>query len=80
VVKLDARGFALHWKNLIFRGDATEAPRSPPDERAAARAVFAERGSIALVDGSVVKNLEQVAKILTVNGKSREAADYPLKW
>ena len=80
VVRLDQRGFALLWKNLIFRGDATDPPFSPPDERHASRTVFAERGAVALVEGSGVKNLERVAKVLTVNGRDRVAADYPLKW
>jgi hypothetical protein len=80
VVKLDARGFALHWKNLVFRGDVTDQPVSPADERRAVQSVFAERGGLALVEGGQVKNLDQVAKILTVNGRDRDAADYPLKW
>ena len=80
VVKLDQRGFALHWRNLIFRGDVTDQPISPPDERQAVRSVFAERGGIAVVEGSTTKNLALVAKILNVNGLDRTAAGYPLKW
>jgi len=80
VVKLDARSFTLHWKNLVFRGDVTDPPISAPDERRAVQSVFAERGGIALVEGAVVKNLAKVAKVLTVNGRDKDAADYPLKW
>src|SRR5262249_846284 len=80
VVKVDAGGFALLWKILVFRGDATDPPFSPPDERHATRTVFAERGAIAIVEGATVKNLERVAKVLTVNGRDRDADDYPLKW
>src|SRR3954469_24884476 len=80
VIKLDPRGFALHWRNLIFRGDATDQPIAPPDERHAAQTVFAERGAIALVEGSSVKNLAKVAKVLTVNGIDRSAPEYPLRW
>jgi hypothetical protein len=80
VVKLDSRGFALHWRNLLFRGDATDQPISPPDEKHAVQTVFAERGAIALVAGSGVKNLGQVAKVLTVNGVDRGTASYALKW
>jgi hypothetical protein len=79
-VKLDARAFALHWKNLVFRGDVTDQPISPPDERRAVQSVFSERGALAVIEGSVVKNLDKVAKVLTVNGRDRDAADYPLKW
>jgi hypothetical protein len=80
VVKLDQRRFTLHWRNLVFRGDVTDQPISPPDEKRAVQSVFAERGAIAIVEGSAIKNLDRVAKILTVNGRSREDADYPLKW
>jgi hypothetical protein len=80
VVKLDPRSYALHWRNLIFRGDVTEQPISPPDERHAVQTVFAERGAIAIVEGSTTRNLERVAKVLTVNGLDREARDYPLRW
>jgi hypothetical protein len=80
VVKLDARGFALHWRNLLFRGSATDQPVAPPDERRAVQSVFAERGAIAVLEGNAVKNVGSVAKILTVNGLERTAADYPLKW
>jgi len=80
VVKLDSRGFGLHWRNLLFRGDATDQPISPPDERHAVQNVFAERGAIALVEGSGVKNLGKVAKVLTINGRDRDAIEYPLKW
>lgn len=80
VLRLDSRAFALHWKNLVFRGDVTDQPISPPDERRAVQSVFSERGGLGLVEGSVVKNLDKVAKILTVNGRDRDAADYPLKW
>ena len=80
VVKLDQRGFTLHWRNLVFRGDVTDQPISPPDERRAVQSVFAERGAIAIVEGSAIRNLDRVAKILTVNGHSRDDADYPVKW
>ena len=80
VVKLDARGYALHWRNLVFRGDVTDQPISPPDERRAVQSAFAERGAIAIVEGSAIKNLDRVAKILTINGRGRDDADYPLKW
>jgi hypothetical protein len=80
VVKLEARAFALHWRNLVFRGDVTDQPISPPDERRAVQSVFAERGAIALVEGTATRNLSRVAKVLTVDGRAREAADYPLKW
>jgi hypothetical protein len=80
VVKLDQRGFTLHWRNLVFRGDVTDQPISPPDERLAVRSVFSERGAIAIVEGSSIKNLDRVAKVLTVNGHGRDHADYPLKW
>jgi ABC-type phosphate transport system substrate-binding protein len=80
VVKLDQRGFTLHWRNLVFRGDVTDQPISPPDERRAVQSVFAERGAIAIVEGSAIRNLDRVAKILTVNGHVRDDADYPLKW
>jgi hypothetical protein len=80
VVKLDPRSYALHWRNLIFRGDVTEQPISPPDERHGVQTVFAERGTIAIVAGAGTKNLDRVAKILTVNGRDREARDYPLRW
>jgi hypothetical protein len=80
VVKLDQRGFTLLWRNLVFRGDVTDQPISPPDERRAVQSVFAERGAIAIVEGHAIKNLDRVAKILTVNGRSRDDADYPLKW
>jgi hypothetical protein len=80
VVKLDQRGFGLLWRNLVFRGDATDQPISPPDERRAVQSVFAERGAIAIVEGSGIRNLDRVAKILTVNGHDRDDADYPLKW
>ena len=80
VVKLDQRGFTLHWRNLVFRGDVTDQPISPPDERRAVQSVFAERGAIAIVEGSAIRNLDKVAKILTVNGRGRDDADYPLKW
>jgi hypothetical protein len=79
VIKLDPRGFALHWRNLIFRGDATDQPIAPPDERHAVQTVFAERGAIALVEGSGVKNLEKVAKVLTVSGIDRNDPGYPLR-
>jgi hypothetical protein len=80
VVKLDPRGYAFHWRNLVFRGDVTEQPISPPDERHAVQTVFAERGTIAIVEGSSTKNLDKVAKILTVNGRDREDREYPLRW
>jgi len=80
VTKLDARGFTLHWRNLVFRGDVTDQPISPPDERRAVQSVFAERGAIAIVEGTAIRNLPQVAKILTVNGHGRDDADYALKW
>jgi len=80
VVKLDQRGFTLHWRNLVFRGDVTDQPISPVDERRAVQSVFAERGTIAIVEGSSIRNLDRVAKILTVNGRGRDDADYPLKW
>jgi hypothetical protein len=80
VVKLDPRGYAFHWRNLVFRGDVTEQPISPPDERHAVQTVFAERGTIAIVEGSNTKNLDKVAKILTVNGRDREDKEYPLRW
>ena len=80
VVKLDQRGFTLHWRNLVFRGDVTDQPISPPDERRAVQSVFAELGTIAIVEGSAIRNLDKVAKILTVNGRGRDDADYPLKW
>ena len=80
VVKLDQRGFTLHWRNLVFRGDVTDQPISPADERRAVQSVFAERGAIAIVEGSAIRNLDRVAKILTVNGHGRDDADYPLKW
>jgi hypothetical protein len=80
VVKLDQRGFTLHWRNLVFRGDVTDQPISPPDERHAVQSVFAERGAIAIVEGSTIRNLDRVAKILTVNGHGKDDADYPLKW
>jgi hypothetical protein len=79
VVKLDQRGFTLHWRNLVFRGDVTDQPISPPDERRAVQSVFAER-AIAIVEGTAIRNLDRVAKILTVNGHVRDDADYPLKW
>jgi len=34
--------------------------------------------TLAVVEGSVTKNLDRVAK-LTVNGRGRDDADYPLK-
>ncbi|HZM52731.1 MAG TPA: hypothetical protein VFE68_19665 [Vicinamibacteria bacterium] len=80
VIKLDQRGFTLHWRNLVFRGDATDQPISPADERRAVQSVFAERGAIAIVEGSAIRNLDRVAKILTVNGHVRDDADYPLRW
>jgi len=80
VVKLDQRGFSLHWRNLVFRGDVTDQPISPPDERRAVQSVFAERGAIAIVEGNTIRNLDRVAKILTVNGHGKDDADYPLKW
>jgi ABC-type phosphate transport system substrate-binding protein len=80
VAKLDQRGFTLHWRNLVFRGDVTDQPISPPDERRAVQSVFAERGAIAIVEGSAIRNLDRVAKILTVNGHVRDDADYPLRW
>jgi hypothetical protein len=80
VVKLDPRAYALHWRNMIFRGDVTDQPISPPDERHAVQTVFAERGGLAVVEGSAIKNLEQVAKVLTVNGHARTDPEYPLKW
>jgi hypothetical protein len=80
VVKLDQRGFTLHWRNLVFRGDVTDQPISPADEKRAVQSVFSERGAIAIVEGNAIRNLDKVAKILTVNGRGRDDAAYPLKW
>jgi hypothetical protein len=80
VARLDGRAFVLHWKSLIFRGDATEAPVSPTDERSALRTVFAARGSVAVVEGSTVRNLATVAKVVTVDGHAKDDPTYPLKW
>lgn len=80
VVKLGTRDFELAWRERVFRGEAVRDPLSLPDDRAVANAVFASRHAIGLVEADKVPHLDKVVRVLTVDGKAPEAADYPLRW
>jgi len=68
---------AIHWIGIVFRGQVASAPLVASSTEEASRFVAAHAEAIAVVgDIPAQKNV----RILTVDGKSVEAAGYPLRW
>jgi hypothetical protein len=77
VIRMSEVDYAQHWIGIVFRGQAASAPLVAPTTEEASRFVAAHAEAIAVVgDIPTEKNL----RILTVDSKSFEATDYPLRW
>jgi hypothetical protein len=69
--------YAQHWIGMVFRGQAASAPLVAGTTDQAARFVTAHAEAIAVAaEIPSGKNL----RVLTVDGKSPDAIDYPLRW
>ena len=67
--------YAQHWIGEIFRGRVAGPPHTAQSSAAARRYVAGHREAIAFIDAA---ETDGTVRILTVNGRNPEAADYPL--
>ena len=80
IAKLNVAEFVRYWQERVFRGENRVAPLTPRDANAAAQAVFGSRSAIAILEAGAVPNLEQVARVLTIDGKTPGSPSYPLSY
>lgn len=69
--------YAQHWIGVVFRGEASSPPLITAAGEQAARFVAAHPEAIALL---ATMPAEKNVRVLTVDGKPPDAADYPLRW
>jgi hypothetical protein len=77
LVQMTDIDYAQHWIGEVFRGRASAPPHVAASPAEAVRFVATHPDAIAVVapdavDGSV--------RVLSVDGKSADASDYPLAW
>ena len=69
--------YAQHWIGVVFRGQASSPPLVAGSADQAARFVAAHPDAIALISKIPA---DKNVRVLTVDGKSPDAIDYPLRW
>jgi ABC-type phosphate transport system substrate-binding protein len=77
VIHMAEVDYAQYWIGIVFRGQAASAPLVASSTEEASRFVAAHAEAIGVV-GNIPA--EKNVRILTVDGKSVEATDYPLRW
>ncbi len=77
IIRMTDLDYAQHWIGVVFRGQASSAPLVATSVDEAARFVSAHPEAIAVV-GDIPK--EKGVRVLTVDTKSLDAPDYPLRW
>jgi len=77
IIRMSDLDYAQHWIGVVFRGQAASAPLVASSVDEAARFVSAHPEAIAVV-GGIPK--EKGVRVLTVDLKSHDAPDYPLRW
>lgn len=78
VIRMAELDYAQYWIGAVFRGEAAAAPLVAASAAEANRFVASHTDAIAVV-GEITLDARSV-RLLTVEGKSPEAADYPLAW
>jgi hypothetical protein len=77
LIKMAELDYAQHWIGMVFRGQAASAPLVADSTEQAAKFVSTHVDAIAIVaDIPTEKNVH----VLSVDGKSPDAGDYPLRW
>ena len=69
--------YAQLWIGVVFRGEASSPPLVAATADQAARFVAAHPDAMAIVSSPPS---EKSVRVLTIDGKSPEAGDYPLRW
>jgi len=67
--------YAQHWIGQIFRGRVAGSPYTAQSSTAARRFVAAHPDAIAFIDAA---EADGSVRVVTINGKTRDAAGYPL--
>jgi hypothetical protein len=68
--------FGQHWRDRVFRGEASAVPLSVPSNGVASQVVRDNAGGVTFVLG---RNLSPDLKVLKIDGKFPGEAGYPLK-
>ena len=69
--------YAQLWIGVVFRGQAASAPLVAASTEQAARFVATHPDAIAIV-GDIPA--DKSVRLLSVDGKTPDAGDYPLRW
>lgn len=67
--------FRRHWIRIVFAGTPVQPPRTLPDLESTCAFVARTPGALAIVAG----RCDDSVRTLTVNGRSAEDAQYPLR-
>jgi hypothetical protein len=78
VIQMADLDYAQHWIGEVFRGHAAAAPLVAASDVEARRFVALQPDAIAVIGDTT--SMDPSVRILTVDGKSADAADYPLAW
>jgi ABC-type phosphate transport system substrate-binding protein len=77
VIGMAELDYVQYWIGMVFRGQAAAAPLVASSGDEARRFVVAHTNAVAIIaDGPVDKNI----RVLAIDGKSIDAAGYPLTW
>ena len=77
VVRMNDIDYAQHWIGQVFRGEAAAAPTQVASSPAARRFVAEHPHAIAFISAADADNS---VRVLRIDGKAPDAADYPLTW
>ena len=75
-LKMSDAEFSQHWRDRVFRGDASAVPLAVPSNGMASQVVRDNPGGVTFV---LVRNLSPDLKVLKIDGKFPGETGYPLK-
>jgi hypothetical protein len=75
VIGMAELDYGQHWIGMVFRGQAASAPLVAPSSEAAKRFVASHADAIAVIAAT---SIDKTVRVLSVDGKSPDASDYPL--
>ena len=75
-LKMSDAEFGQHWRDKVFRGEASSPPLAVPSSGMASQVVRDNAGGVTFVAG---RNLSPDLKVLKIDGKLPGEAGYPLK-
>ncbi|NJN14721.1 MAG: hypothetical protein HC813_03685 [Planctomycetes bacterium] len=78
VYRMKNKKLQKYWVQKLFSGEIPSKPEHVPNAKSAIEKVKAEEGAITVIAFAKGEELPKGVKLLTVDGKRPDAADYPL--